>query len=66
MEGCCLYWNDSLCHHSCKPDLQEIEHKQIAPELYPYGSRGPVGAHYLAAKYDVRWGDMSADEERDS
>ena len=38
--------------------LQEIEEKQINPELYPYGSRGPVGAHYLAAKYGVRWGDI--------
>ncbi|GFH11285.1 glucose-6-phosphate 1-dehydrogenase, partial [Haematococcus lacustris] len=25
----------------------------VAPELYPYGSRGPVGSHYLAAKYNV-------------
>ena len=24
------------------------------PELYPYGSRGPVGSHYLAAKHGVR------------
>ena len=45
--------------------MQEIEQKAIAPELYPYGSRGPVGAHYLAAKYNVRWGDMASDEERD-
>ena len=45
--------------------LQDIETQQIAPELYPYGSRGPVGAHYLAAKYNVRWGDMASDEERD-
>lgn len=37
---------------------------QVAPELYPYGSRGPVGAHYLAAKYNVRWGDVAgADDE---
>ncbi len=35
---------------------------QIAPELYPYGSRGPVGAHYLAAKYGVRWGDLADDD----
>jgi len=46
--------------------MQEIEQKRIAPELYPYGSRGPVGAHYLAAKYNVRWGDLTSDEERDS
>lgn len=30
--------------------LKHIEESQLAPELYPYGSRGPVGAHYLAAK----------------
>jgi hypothetical protein len=35
---------------------------QVSPELYPYGSRGPVGAHYLAAKYNVRWGDTGDDE----
>ncbi|WVZ84219.1 hypothetical protein U9M48_031273 [Paspalum notatum var. saurae] len=43
------------------PLLKEFEDKRIAPELYPYGSRGPVGAHYLAAKYNVRWGDLSAE-----
>lgn len=43
------------------PLLKELEEKRIAPELYPYGSRGPVGAHYLAAKYKVRWGDLSAE-----
>ncbi|KAL4555369.1 hypothetical protein LXL04_037987 [Taraxacum kok-saghyz] len=41
------------------PLLKELEGKKISPELYPYGSRGPVGAHYLAAKYDVRWGDLA-------
>ncbi|RWW74004.1 hypothetical protein BHE74_00018081 [Ensete ventricosum] len=40
------------------PVLKELDDKRIAPELYPYGSRGPVGAHYLAAKYKVRWGDL--------
>ncbi|GAX74483.1 hypothetical protein CEUSTIGMA_g1932.t1 [Chlamydomonas eustigma] len=40
------------------PMLHEIEAKKVAPELYPYGSRGPVGAHYLAAKYNVRWADL--------
>ncbi|KAG9443491.1 hypothetical protein H6P81_014831 [Aristolochia fimbriata] len=40
------------------PVLKELEGKKIAPELYPYGSRGPVGAHYLAAKHNVRWGDL--------
>jgi len=44
------------------PVLHEIERRKVAPELYPYGSRGPVGAHYLAAKYNVRWGDLTEDE----
>lgn len=44
------------------PLLKELESKKISPELYPYGSRGPVGAHYLAAKYDVRWGDLAGDD----
>ncbi|KAI3849447.1 hypothetical protein MKX03_030843 [Papaver bracteatum] len=44
------------------PLLKELEEKKIAPELYPYGSRGPVGAHYLAAKHNVRWGDLSSDD----
>ncbi|KAG6471892.1 hypothetical protein ZIOFF_069339 [Zingiber officinale] len=44
------------------PLLKELEEKKIAPELYPYGSRGPVGAHYLAAKYNVRWGDVNTSE----
>lgn len=43
------------------PLLKEIENKKIAPELYPYGSRGPVGAHYLSAKHNVRWGDLGED-----
>ncbi|CAM0954534.1 unnamed protein product [Alopecurus aequalis] len=43
------------------PVLRELEQKRVAPELYPYGSRGPVGAHYLAANYNVRWGDISSD-----
>ncbi|XP_078437517.1 glucose-6-phosphate 1-dehydrogenase, chloroplastic-like [Wolffia australiana] len=43
------------------PLLKELEEKKIAPELYPYGSRGPVGAHYLAAKHGVRWGDIGSD-----
>ena len=42
----------------CLCPVQEIEEKQIQPELYPYGSRGPVGSHYLAAKHGVRWGDI--------
>ncbi len=40
------------------PLLYELEEKQILPERYPYGSRGPIGAHYLAGKYDVKWGDL--------
>ncbi|XP_059282495.1 glucose-6-phosphate 1-dehydrogenase, chloroplastic [Lycium ferocissimum] len=44
------------------PLLKELEEKKIAPELYPYGSRGPVGAHYLAAKHNVRWGDLSGED----
>lgn len=39
------------------PVLHEIEAQKVAPEMYPYGSRGPVGAHYLAAKFGLRWGD---------
>jgi glucose-6-phosphate 1-dehydrogenase len=35
------------------PVLDEIEESGLAPELYPYGSRGPVGAHYLAAKCEL-------------
>lgn len=44
------------------PALKELEEKHVVPELYPYGSRGPVGAHYLAAKYNVRWGDLSNED----
>jgi glucose-6-phosphate 1-dehydrogenase len=43
--------------------LHELERSQAAPELYPYGSRGPLGAHYLAAKHNVRWGDLADDVE---
>lgn len=39
------------------PLLDKIEGQKIAPELYPYGSRGPIGAHYLASRFNVRWGD---------
>ncbi|KAI6668279.1 hypothetical protein NL676_019406 [Syzygium grande] len=44
------------------PLLKELEEKKIVPELYPYGSRGPVGAHYLAAKHNVRWGDVGSED----
>lgn len=47
------------------PILDELESSGTIPELYPYGSRGPVGAHYLAAKYGVRWGDVNGDDEDD-
>ncbi|KAM1191278.1 hypothetical protein FF1_011911 [Malus domestica] len=43
------------------PLLKEIEEKKVIPEYYPYGSRGPVGAHYLAARYKVRWGDVDVE-----
>ncbi|KAL0735998.1 hypothetical protein Bca4012_012208 [Brassica carinata] len=44
------------------PLLKEIEEKKRIPEYYPYGSRGPVGAHYLAAKHKVQWGNISPDQ----
>ncbi|KAK9675364.1 hypothetical protein RND81_11G003000 [Saponaria officinalis] len=44
------------------PLLKELEDKKINPEYYPYGSRGPVGAHYLAARYNVRWGDLGTEQ----
>ena len=37
------------------PLLQEIDKKNIAPELYEPGGRGPVGAYYLWAKHGVHW-----------
>lgn len=45
------------------PVLKEIEQRGVQPELYPYGSRGPLGAHYLAAKHGVRWGDLASDDD---
>ena len=52
--------NDELDHawELFTPILHELEESKQVPELYPYGSRGPLGAHYLAAKYGVRWGDL--------
>ncbi|XP_024987634.1 glucose-6-phosphate 1-dehydrogenase, chloroplastic isoform X1 [Cynara cardunculus var. scolymus] len=44
------------------PVLKELEDKKIVPEYYPYGSRGPVGSHYLAARYKVRWGDVGSEQ----
>ncbi|KAG6781390.1 hypothetical protein POTOM_014290 [Populus tomentosa] len=44
------------------PVLKELEEKNVIPEYYPYGSRGPVGAHYLAARYNVRWGDIGIEQ----
>ena len=52
--------------HTPCPVSQELDAKQVAPELYPYGSRGPIGAHYLAAKHGVRWGDVGTEEEDES
>lgn len=39
------------------PLLAEIEKHKVAPELYLYGGRGPIGAYYLGAKHGVRWAD---------
>ncbi|XP_010276511.1 PREDICTED: glucose-6-phosphate 1-dehydrogenase 4, chloroplastic [Nelumbo nucifera] len=39
------------------PVLREIDENKIAPELYEFGGRGPVGAYYLGAKHGVRWAD---------
>ena len=44
------------------PVLKELEEKETIPEYYPYGSRGPVGAHYLAARHNVRWGDLGLEQ----
>ncbi|CAO2829775.1 unnamed protein product [Amaranthus hypochondriacus] len=44
------------------PLLKELEQKKVNPEYYPYGSRGPVGAHYLAARHNVRWGDLGLEK----
>ncbi|WCJ37375.1 glucose-6-phosphate dehydrogenase 1 [Euphorbia peplus] len=43
------------------PLLKELEEKKIAPELYPYGSSGPVGVHHLAAKHSIRWDELDHD-----
>ena len=40
------------------PLLAELEKSRRQPELYAYGSRGPEGASYLAAKFDCRFGDV--------
>ncbi|XP_052193175.1 inactive glucose-6-phosphate 1-dehydrogenase 4, chloroplastic isoform X2 [Diospyros lotus] len=37
------------------PVLREIDKKNMAPELYELGGRGPVGAYYLWAKHGVPW-----------
>ncbi|KAI9095372.1 hypothetical protein K1719_026406 [Acacia pycnantha] len=44
------------------PLLKELENEKITPELYPYGSRGPIGVHYLAAKHNLRWGDLGDED----
>ena len=45
------------------PVLEALKKGGKAPETYPYGSRGPIGAHYLAAKYGIRWGDLMDEDE---
>eukprot|EP00899_Mesostigma_viride_P002957 jgi/Mesvir1/12662/Mv02211-RA.1 len=40
------------------PLLDKLEETRMQPELYPYGSRGPIGTYYLASKYNVRFGDQ--------
>ncbi|KAA8526622.1 hypothetical protein F0562_008175 [Nyssa sinensis] len=42
------------------PLLKELEEKKVVPELYPYGSEGPVGVHYLAARHKVHYADTSS------
>lgn len=37
------------------PVLEEIDKKNIRPEFYELGGRGPIGAYYLWAKHGVRW-----------
>jgi glucose-6-phosphate 1-dehydrogenase len=37
------------------PMLRELEQRGVSPELYSFGSNGPIGAHYLASKFKVRW-----------
>lgn len=37
------------------PILKKLEENKQVPESYYYGSRGPVEADYLAARYDVKW-----------
>lgn len=44
------------------PLLKELEEKKVVPQLYTYGSRGPVGVHYLAATHNVRWADISCED----
>jgi len=37
------------------PILKELEKNTVVPESYAFGSRGPVEADYLAARYNVKW-----------
>lgn len=39
------------------PLLKDIEEQKVAPEMYTFGGRGPVGSYYLGAKHGVRWAD---------
>ncbi|EFJ21164.1 hypothetical protein SELMODRAFT_417571 [Selaginella moellendorffii] len=54
---CCLFIRTSELDAAWKiftPLLKDLKRKKMVPELYPNGSRGPMGAHYLAAK----WGNV--------
>ncbi|KAI6694532.1 hypothetical protein NL676_022242 [Syzygium grande] len=40
------------------PLLKELEQRKVQPELYTYGSEGPAGVHYLAARHNIRCADF--------
>ncbi|KAI4326416.1 hypothetical protein MLD38_031734 [Melastoma candidum] len=40
------------------PLLKALKARKVQPELYPFGSEGPVGVHYLAAKYNILCSDF--------
>lgn len=47
----------SAAWHILSPILHEIDKKNIAPEPYDLGGRGPVKASDLWAKHGVQWVD---------
>ena len=51
---------ECACH--AMPRASPPQTRKLQPEQYPYGSRGPVGAYYLAARYNVRWGEAEESE----